>query len=152
MLYRIVNIETQFLEVRYHHILRILVLALIAEGLALDVAEVGGLVVFQLNDTDHFLVSQYSAICFLGIGLVFLLRNEVEVWRGVERIPKDLHEQFPQESFLELLLFAWSNILLYLLVQEISLIHFPRGCYLIGIERREVLLNDAILKEHSINY
>ncbi len=30
--------------------------------------------------------------------------------------------------------------------------HFPGGGYLLGIERREVLLNDAILKKNSISY
>ena len=80
MLDCIVDIETQFLKIRYDNILCIFVLALVAERLPLDVAEVGRLVVFQLNDTDHFLIPQYSAISLLGICLVLLLGDKVKVW------------------------------------------------------------------------
>ena len=79
MLDRVVDIETQFLEIRDDHILRILMLALVAEGLPLYVTQIGRLMVFQFNDSDHLLISQYSTICFLGIGLILLLSDEVEV-------------------------------------------------------------------------
>ena len=152
MLDRVVDIETQFLEVGDDNIARVLVLALIAEGLPLDMAEVGGLVIFEFDDTDDLVVTEDSAICFLGIGLVLLLGDEVEVRRRVEGIAEDLHEEFAEEALLELLLFGRADIVLDLLVQEIRFVHFPCGCYLLSIERREVLLNDTILKKHGVIY
>ncbi len=149
MLDGVVNIKTQLLEIGDDDVFGVLVLALIAESLPLYVAEVGGFMVFEFDDTDDLAVSQNSAVGFLGVGLVLLLGDEVEIGHRVERVAKDLDEEFSQKALLELLLFGRSDILLYGRIEEIGFVDFPRFVNQLCILCSEVFLDDTILKKHS---
>ncbi len=71
---------------------------------------------------------------------------------GVRVYPNTFTNNSRRKPSWELFFFGRADIVLDLLVQEIRFVHFPCGCYLLGIERREVLLNDTILKKHGVIY
>ena len=146
MLHRIVDVESQLLEVGNDDKTGIGMLVLVAEGLRLDLREVGRLVVLQLDDAHNFSVNQDCPIGFLGVRLVLLLGDEVEVGRRIERVAKHLDEEFAQEPFLELLLLRLEDVLLYGGIEEIALERAPRLCYLFGRQRGKVFSEDVLLE------
>ena len=92
MLHGIVDIEAQLLKIGDDDQPRSHMLALIAKGLRLNLRKVGGLVVFQFDDANHFPIQKYSTIGFLGVGLIFLFGNQIIVGRRIERIAQNFHE------------------------------------------------------------
>ena len=121
----IVDVKSQFLEVGDDDQPRAHMLALVAESLSLDFREIGGLVVFQFDDPNNLLVQQDSTVGFLAVGLVLLFRYQVEAWRWIERIAQHFHEQFAEKALLELFLFRLTYVLLYLIIQKVTLILLP---------------------------
>lgn len=99
----IVDIEPQLLEVGDDDQPSALVLALVAEGLSLDLREVGGLVVLQLYHADDFSLQQDSPVGLFRVGLVLLLCDQVVVGQWIQRLAQHLDEQLAEETLLELL-------------------------------------------------
>ena len=142
----IVDVQTQLLEVGDDDEPRAHMLALVAEGLRLNLREVGGLVVFQLYHAYHLAVQQDGPVSLLGVGLVLLLRYQIIVRRRIQHVAQHLHKQFAKEALLELLLLRLTYVLLYCRVQEILPVPVPGLLHQLLGQHGKVLLYDILLK------
>ena len=115
----VVDVEAELLEVGDDDIDGFLVAVLIAKGLSLDLSEVGRFMVFQLNHTHHLAGHEHGAISLLAVALVFLLSDEVVVWRRIERIAQYLDKQLSQKAFLKLFFLTLVDVLLDVRIEEI---------------------------------
>ena len=100
--YRIVNIEAEFLKVAGDHIDTVALVVFVAKGLVTNFFEVLGIGAFELDDGECIAIFEDGAICFFGIPDIFEFGGQVIIRMRVDGVSQNINKKLPEKPFLEL--------------------------------------------------